>query len=117
MDRTDVIDRYFAAMRTGAAAEHEMMALFAEDAVYAEPFSGKPPAIGHDAIRARFREGWETPLPDLELDVLRLDVDGPTAVSEWVCRSPALPEPVRGEDRYEIADGLITRLEVRLTEG
>jgi hypothetical protein len=109
-----VVERYFAAMRKGAAAEDELLALFAADAVYIEPFISDGPAVGVDAIRDRFRRGWENPLPDLELDVRSIEVDGPLATSSWECRSPALPGPVQGEDRYEIRDGKIVRLEVRL---
>ena len=112
-----VIDSYFAAMRRGAAAEEEMMALFADDAVYTEPFSGESePAVGKEAVRARLRAGWEAPLPDLELDVLEVEVDGAVARTRWECRSPALPGPVQGEDRYEIREGRITRLEVTLLD-
>ena len=111
----ELIDRYFAAMRRGAAAEEEMMALFAEDAIYDEPFTdAAEPAIGKEAVRARLRRGWEHPLPDLELDVLAVEVDGPLATSRWECRSPALPGPIQGEDRYEIQDGKIARLEVSI---
>jgi ketosteroid isomerase-like protein len=115
MPDDELIDRYFAAMRRGAAAEEEMMALFAEDAVYVEPFTDvSEPAVGKEAVRARLRRGWEFPLPDLELDVLEVEVGGPVARSRWECRSPALPAPVRGEDHYEFRDGKISRLEVRL---
>lgn len=112
-----VIDGYFAAMRRGSEAEADMMALFAEDAVYIEPFTGTgTPAVGKEAVRARLRAGWQTPLPDMELEVLAVDVDGATARTRWECRSPALPAPIVGEDRYEIRHGLITRLEVRLID-
>jgi len=111
-DHQPVIDRYFAAMRRGSSAEDEMMELFTDDAVYDEPFSGLAPASGREAIRQRLRLGWETPLPDLELDVIGVEVRGSTATSLWECRSPGLPGPVRGEDRYEFTDGRINRLEV-----
>ncbi len=112
----EIIDGYFAAMRRGDAAEEELMALFAEDAVYIEPFTGQEPAIGAEAVRERFRLGWQQPLPELELDVLSIEVDGRHARSTWECRSPALPGPMRGEDRYVIEDGRITRLEVVLQD-
>ncbi|MEM9561845.1 MAG: nuclear transport factor 2 family protein [Actinomycetota bacterium] len=111
-----IVERYFAAMRRGPEAEAELLDLFAPDAVYAEPFSGDQPAEGIDAIRARFRHGWEAPLPDLELDVLELEVAGSTARSLWECRSPGLPGPVRGEDRYEFSDGRISRLDVTILD-
>ncbi len=116
MHERDLIERYFSAMRRGAAAEHELVGLFAEDAVYIEPFTDETPAIGVDQIRDRLRRGWEQPLPDLELDVLSIDVNGPNATARWVCRSPALPGPMEGIDRYRIEDGRITHLEVRLAE-
>lgn len=117
MTNQDVIQSYFSAMRRGATAEERLVSLFAEDAVYLEPFIDERPAEGIEAIRERFRRGWEQPLPDLELDVLSLEVDGSGGRSTWECRSPGLPGPVRGEDRYEIEGGKITRLEVRITEG
>jgi hypothetical protein len=117
MTNRDVIDGYFSAMRRGATAEEQLLSLFADDAVYSEPFIDERPAQGIAEIRERFRRGWEQPLPDLELDVLSLEVDGSVGRSTWECRSPGLPGPVRGEDRYEIEDGKITRLEVRITDG
>lgn len=116
MNNRDVIDQYFAAMRRGSTAEEELLSLFADDAVYIEPFTSDGPAIGLEAVRERFRQGWETPLPDLELDVMHIDIDGSSAVSRWECRSPGLPGPVRGEDRYEMRDGRIVRLEVRILD-
>lgn len=116
VDRHATIDRYFAAMRQGSDAETEMMALFAEDAVYVEPFSGgTEPAEGKAAILDRLRSGWETPLPDMELDVRSIDVQGSHATSMWECRSSVFPAPVEGCDRYEFnAEGLIVRLEVEI---
>lgn len=116
MSERAVIDRYFAAMRRGQAAEVDMVALFDDDAVYIEPFTSAEPAVGIEAIRERLRRGWESPLPDMELDVLTIEVDGPDARATWECRSPALPSPMRGEDRYRIRDGRIVRLEVRMLE-
>ena len=116
MPAEGVIAQYFAAMRRGAEAEDELVALFHPDAVYTEPFITDTPAVGIDEIRARFRKGWEQPLPDMELDVLSIEVDGPTARSRWECRSPALPGPVRGEDHYQIRDGRIARLDVTISE-
>lgn len=116
MAMRDVIHRYFAAMRRGASAEDDLVGLFSADAVYEEPFSDEPPAVGVEAIRRRLRLGWETPLPDMELDVLEVEVDGDRGWSRWECRSPALPGPVRGEDRYLIVDGLIRRLEVKILD-
>ena len=112
-----VVDRYFAAMRRGAEAQEEMMSLFADDAVYIEPFiDPEVPAQGRDEIRERLSVGWESPLPDMELYVLEVETGADGARSLWECRSPALPSPVRGEDIYQISDGVITRLEVRILD-
>lgn len=113
----DLIERYFVAMRRGAAAEDEMMALFSDDAVYVEPFTGESePWVGKESVRTALRRGWEQPLPDLELVVKRIDIGAGEATAEWVCTSPALPGPVTGHDTYTITDGKITRLEVRIVD-
>ena len=117
LEERELVERYFAAMRRGAPAEDEMMALFADDAVYVEPFTGETePWVGKDAVRTALRRGWAEPLPDLELDVKRIDISGSGATAEWVCTSPALPGPVTGQDEYTIADGRITRLVVRIVD-
>lgn len=117
MTAHDVVNGYFAAMRKGSSAEEEMMALFTEDVIFIEPFTDNDePAIGKEAVRARLRRGWEFPLPEVELDVLAIEVDGPGARTRWECRSPALPRPIQGEDQYTIRDGKIARLEVRLLD-
>ena len=116
-DPDELIDRYFAAMRRGSEGESELLDLFARDAVYDEPFSGLPPATGISAIRDRLRLGWEHPLPDLELDVLSVEVVGDEATTTWECRSSAFSEPRRGRDRYRFVDGRIVELTVSfLTE-
>lgn len=112
MTAVETIEAYFAAMRRGDEAAAELLALFTHDAYYSEPFSGLEPVEGVEAIRERFELGWEFPLPDLELDVLDVRVDGTTATSEWECRSSGLAGPVRGTDRYEFRGGRIARLEV-----
>ena len=114
MDERELVDAYFSAMRRGAAAEDEMMALFADDAIYVEPFSGTTrESVGREAIRATLRAGWAEPLPDMVLDVHEVEVTAHGARSRWTCTSPALPAPADGEDLYTIEDGKITRLEVR----
>lgn len=117
MNDRELIDRYYAAMRVGAAAEDEMLRLFTADAVYAEPFSGRPDAaVGIDAIRDRLRAGWAQPLPDMELDMLTLELSADSATCTWECRSPVFPAPVRGQDVYTFRDGRIARLEVTITD-
>ena len=116
IEQRATIERYFAAMRRGSDAEDEMMSLFASDAEYTEPFTDPGlPAVGAHAIRSRLRAGWAQPLPDFELDVLSVEIADGAAISRWECRSPALPQPVRGTDRVIFdGEGLIARLDVTI---
>lgn len=114
-DNRQTLDRFFAAMQAGGSAEAEMMALFAEDATYVEPFSGRPRTHrGKEAIRKVMREGWANPLPQMRIEVDRLAVDGASMRAEWTCYSPGLPDGKgRGENLFELRDGAIARLETR----
>ena len=110
-----VVDRYFQAMQAGRTARDELFQLFAEDAIYIEPFSGTPRThSGIGAIRDAFDESWRNPPPELALQVVRVDLDGEQVRSEWVCTSPAFPGPMRGYDLCQVRDGRIARLEVNL---
>lgn len=111
---TDVVQRYFRAMQTGPDAAATLFSLFADDAVYIEPFSGQERThAGRAAIEACMRQSWENTPPDLTLEVNRVDVDGDTVRSEWTCTSPAFDTPVRGVDVCVVKAGRIARLEVR----
>lgn len=114
----DTIRRFFVAMQAGATAEHEMLALFWEDAVYVEPFSGAVRThAGKDAIRAALREGWKTPLPDLRIEIDAVDVDGDVVRARWTCYSPALPGGAgSGENVFTLRGDRIMRLETRFLE-
>lgn len=110
------VERFFHAMQAGASSEEEMMALFATDAVYVEPFSGRiREHHGRDAIRAVMREGWRSPLPEIRIEVDSIAVDGDTVRAEWTCYSPAIPGGSgHGENVFTLRDGKIVRLETRL---
>lgn len=110
-----IVESWFAAMRKGAAGEGELLALFHDDAEYVEPFSGEPRRhVGKAAIRACLSESLKTPLPDLELSVQRVDVDGERVRASWVCSSSVFEAPVQGLDVYTLREGLIARLETSL---
>lgn len=111
----EVVERYFQAMRQGADAAEALFELFADDAVYTEPFSGSPQTFrGRDAIEARLRAGWAETPPDLVLQVDRIDVEGQVVTSHWTCTSPAFPAPVKGRDVCTVRDGRIHHLDVRI---
>ena len=110
------IEAFFRAMQSGASAEADMMRLFAEDAIYIEPFTGTPQThVGKHAILATMQAGWSHPLPDMTLSLDRVDIDGNEIRVAWTCRSPALPGGSgRGVNTFSMRNGLIARLETAL---
>jgi hypothetical protein len=117
-DQRKAVDELFRAMQAGPAGEEAMMRLFAEDAVFVEPFSGAPQThVGLSAIRQSFRDQWKNPAPDLTLVLDRVDLDGPRVRAEWTCTSPAFSSPMRGYDLFTLGrEGKIARLEIIVTE-
>jgi ketosteroid isomerase-like protein len=109
------VDRFFAAMQTQGQSEAELMALFAADAVYVEPFTGAPRTHqGREAIRAALRESWKQPLPEMRIELDEVVSDGDVTRVEWTCFSHALPGGRgRGENVFTLRGGLIARLETR----
>ena len=113
---TKTVRKFFTAMQAGATAESEMMALFAEDAVYVEPFSGSTQTHdGKSAIRAAMSAGWKHPLPDMRIEIDRVDISGAVVTATWTCHSPALPGGKgRGQNVFTFKNGWIIRLETQL---
>jgi hypothetical protein len=94
-----------------------MRALFAEDATYIEPFSGaRRTHKGKDAILATLRQGWQTPLPEMRIEIERVDLEGASLRALWTCHSPGLPGGYgQGENLFSLNnEGQIQRLETRL---
>lgn len=113
----NVVDRFFKAMQAGKDAEESLMALFADDAILTEPFGGEPQTHqGIEAVRNSFRCTWEQPVPDVKLEVNRVDLDGARVRAEWTCTAPAFPSPIKGHDLFDIRDGKIARLEIIVSE-
>jgi ketosteroid isomerase-like protein len=111
-----LVERYFRAMQTGPDGTDELVGLFADDAVYVEPFSGNGQAATHHgkaAIAAVFR-GMTDRVRDLVVTVHQIVLDGNQIRSEWTCTAAAFPGPVRGHDLYTIREGKIARLETIL---
>ena len=110
-----VVESFFRAMQAGPDGLEALVALFAEDATYIEPFSGQATAHqGRGAIRAFLTASQQQAPPDMVLTVERIDVEGDEVRSEWSCASPIFPAPMRGRDTFSIRDGLIARLETAL---
>ncbi|MBL8916372.1 MAG: nuclear transport factor 2 family protein [Archangium sp.] len=116
MSTPPLISEFFRCMQAGASSADAMLALFTDDAVYVEPFSGVVQTHrGVVAIRAAMSSGWERPLPEMRLTVDRVDLDGATVRAEWTCRSPALPGGAgRGVNVFTLVGGRIARLETTL---
>jgi SnoaL-like domain len=115
-DRKLVEDLY-KAMQIGPAAEDDLLALFTEDAVLVEPFTGRPQShVGKEAIQASLHGMWKNRAPDLKLVLDRVDLDGPSIRAEWTCTSALLPGPMRGLDILAIESNKISRLEIVITE-
>lgn len=112
-----VVEELFKAMQAGPGGEEAMMALFHEDAVFTEPFSGQPQTHnGIAEIRASFQEMWNAPGPELKLVLDRVDLEGDHVRAEWTCTSDAFPTPMRGYDLFSLKGTRISRLEVVVTE-
>jgi len=112
------VEGMFKAMQAGPDGEETMMSLFADDAVFIEPFSGQSQThAGKQAIRQSFRDQWNDPPPDLTLVLDRVDLDGAQVRADWTCTSPVFPSPMRGYDLFTLdATGKIKQLEIVVTE-
>lgn len=115
-----VVDAYVAAMNAGPPGAGALAELFAEDAVYAEPFSAlgrsQTTHAGIVAIRAFIRESAGNKPPDMRIALDRVDVDGERIRAEWTCTAELFGGPMRGYDVYIIRAGKIARLDTTLTE-
>lgn len=106
------ISNFFLAMQAGRAGAPTMAALFAEDAIYEEPFSG--PIVTHTgraAIMAVMEQGWNFPLPDIHLVIDRAETTAGRIAIDWTCNSPALPGGKgQGRNIFTLKDGKIVHL-------
>lgn len=112
----NVIESYARAMSAGPAGLEELTGLFAQDAVYIEPWTmmGIPTEhIGAADIRTFFEESLPKNPPDFKVTIDQIDLDGEAIRTAWTCTSAMIPAPVRGIDLYTIRDGRIARLETQ----
>jgi ketosteroid isomerase-like protein len=93
-----------------AGDDEAILALYASDVESSE--AGQPPAVGIDALRAKF-EGWRSMTTDNVFEPRRLVVDGNTIVIEWLGRVTLAASGRQVEMRevaiHEIRDGKIAR--------
>ncbi len=112
------ITNFFLAMQAGAIGADALMALFAEDAVYVEPFTGEVRRHeGRDAILKAMALGWEMPMIDTRIEVLSAQVEGEVVDLAWACHSPSIPGGRgSGRNRFILREGLIVELVTELDQ-
>jgi uncharacterized protein (TIGR02246 family) len=112
-----VVEDLYRAMQSGPTGEAAIMALFADDGVLVEPFTGQPQTHrGKPAIRAALATMWQGRAPDLVLTLDRVDVEGDSVRADWTCTSSLLPGPLRGRDMLTVRAGRVASLEITITE-
>lgn len=106
------ISNFFLSMQAGEVGAKALIACFAEDAVYEEPFTGTVRVHhGHDAILKAMALGWEMPMVDTRISIDKVAVSGSEIHVDWTCRSPSIPGGQgQGRNRFVLDDGLITSL-------
>lgn len=95
------------------------MALFADDAVWIEPYSGQRRThSGKEAIRATLQQMWRQPSPPgFAITTDRIHAEGSNVRVEWTCGCEGIPMLMRGYSLYTISsDNRIERLELFITE-
>lgn len=111
----EVVDKYFQLMHRWS--DMEFLTLFAENAVFVEPFSGKVRKhTGREAIKQSFLEQWKNPPPNLKFQMGQVHVSGASVRAEWSCTWDGLNGTMRGYDDFEIRAGKIASLEIIVTE-
>lgn len=106
------VANFFLAMQCGEAGAEALMALFADDAVYEEPFTGAARRHeGKAAILAAMAMGWKMPMVDTRIEVREVDVNGAEVRVAWTCHSPSLPGGQgSGRNLFTFEGGLIISL-------
>jgi ketosteroid isomerase-like protein len=112
------VERYLASMQAGPGGVDDLVSLFDDEAVYVEPFTGRPQVhTGKAEIRAFYQRALENEMREARLTLERLDIDGERLRSEWTCHLPLMGAELRGFDLLSLRDGRIVRLETTLTQG
>jgi predicted SnoaL-like aldol condensation-catalyzing enzyme len=121
-DGREVVEAYYRTMQARGIDEENIVSLFADHAVYIEPFSAgtvsgeKRTHEGKDAIREFFRESWNHRPPDMRLELDRVSLEGDMVRADWTCSAQAFETPMIGFDVYLVRRGKIVRLETTVTQ-
>lgn len=112
-----IIENLFKAMQTGPSEESTLLALFAEDGVLVEPFTGQMQThVGKSAIKASLEPMWANQAPDMKIKLDRVDMQENFIRAEWTCTASVMPGAMRGYDLFQIKDSMIKRLEIYITQ-
>lgn len=116
---TKEISNFFLAMQAGPSGIELVASMFAPDATYIEPFSGRTePHFGREAIVAAFTASRSDAFDDAVIQLGVVDVDGETIAVEWTCISQAIPGGRgSGSNVFTLKDGLIVKLVTTLDMG
>jgi hypothetical protein len=113
------ITNFFLAMQAGPSGLELLGTLFAEDAIYHEPFSGQTePHKGRAAIIKAFDDSRTDAFDDAVITLSDVKVDQDTITIGWTCISQAIPGGQgSGTNVFEMADGKIASLKTTLDQG
>lgn len=106
------IANFFLAMQAGPSGADLLGSLFAEEAVYSEPFSGQAePHRGRSAILAAFAASRTDDFDDAVINLGAVEVDGKTITVKWTCYSQAISGGSgSGKNVFTLSDGKIVSL-------
>ena len=106
------ITNFFLAMQAGPSGLGKLRELFAEDATYDEPFSGRAdPHAGRDAIIAAFDASRSSDFDDAVIHLRSVALNGPEITVDWTCISKAIPgDQGSGRNVFVIHEGMIVSL-------
>jgi hypothetical protein len=106
------IANFFLAMQAGPSGADLLGSLFAEEAVYSEPFSGlAEPHRGRNAILAAFAASRTDDFDDAVINLGAVEVDGETITVKWTCYSQAIPGGSgSGKNVFTLSGGKIVSL-------
>jgi len=106
------ITNFFLAMQAGPHGLGALASIFAEDATYSEPFSGRTePHKGPKAIVAAFDASRSSAFDDAVINLSAVEVSGETITVSWICISQAISGGRgSGTNIFQLKGGLITSL-------
>ncbi len=113
------ITNFFLAMQAGPHGLDMLGHMFAPDAEYWEPFSGRTgPHKGRAAIMAAFDASRSDAFDDAVITLGGVAVDGDQITVQWTCISQAIPGGQgSGTNVFQMKDGKIASLKTTLDQG